>query len=139
MPETNTPTPATEDSGPRSFSVQFQKLGYGDAESVASYELHELIKACQEQALTQVREVSGKLTIEIDLAVDENGEASLAYTIKRKDPKRRTPRTTAYVNKHGHLVGENPKQMALLGVRDASAPRAAVRDAGEQRPAAREV
>jgi len=143
MPDPNLttpPAPATDEAAPRSFLVFLRSLADGQAEGEASYEMAELLKRLHEESRTQVRQVTGSITLELGFACDETGTVKVIYGVKRKDPKRRTEPSHFWMDKKSRLVTENPRQQKLP-LRDVGGARGGARDADEDdnRSAPREV
>jgi hypothetical protein len=124
------PAAAPEEPGPRSFGVFFNGLASGQAEGEAAYELAELLKRLHEESKTQVRQVTGSLTIELGFACAETGVVEVRFAVKRKDPKRKTEPSHFWMDKKSRLVTENPRQQKLP-LRDVSGARGRVREADD--------
>lgn len=128
----------SKEEGPRSFSRFLHTLADGEAESTLSYQLHELMKRCQEEAITRVGMVKGALSLKLRFAIDEHGHAEIAYDVAIKEPARKTSKGHFWLTKHGNLTAENPKQ-TKLPLRDVGGREPARQVIDEPPGAAREV
>jgi hypothetical protein len=135
----NEQPPEEKDEGPRSFAVFLRQIAGGDAEMEASAELQELIRNIRAQAAYNRKAIAGKFTIDLKIACDETGAATIGYEIKTKAPKPKTAPSIFWVTKSGNLTASNPRQMTL-GVREVPAtPDVPARDVGGEVVAAREA
>jgi hypothetical protein len=128
----------TKEEGPRSFSRTFELLGEGEAHSLASIELHELLKKLQGEALARRASVTGEFALTLKLSVDEEGVVTVAHNIKTKMPPRRTSRSILWLTTGANLVPENPRQQKLP-LREVKGGRSEAKDVEAGRTAARDV
>jgi hypothetical protein len=135
MPEAKKPE---DEAGPRSFAVLLQQIADGECHTQLSEEFHTLVKATQKQAKARVAEVRGVLNLKVTVKVDEHDVVDLSYDITRKEPAPRRARSTFWVDKSGHIVAQNPKQIEL-GLKDVSKNRPAREAAPANDGDAREV
>lgn len=134
MSKTTTTTEPTKEEGPRSFAKFIHDLADGECESETSYELHELMKRCQEEAAARGVKVKGSLTFKINFNVEQSAKQSIVqigYEVTAKAPKRRTSPATFWLTKNGNLTAHNPAQQKLA-LREVTGPdQREARDVGE--------
>jgi len=131
--------PETKEEGPRSFISFLGTIADGEAEAELSYQLHELTKRMQEEAVTRGEYVKGSLSLNIKMTVSNLGHAIIGYEVATKQPKRKTSGAAFWLTKGGNLTVDNPKQQKLV-LREVKSPREAARDITEPNTAeAREV
>lgn len=99
--------------GPRSFSVFMRTLSDGEAESQASYELHELGKRLQEIASLTRNKAKGKLKVTITLVAEVNNTVAVFYDINVVQPKRPTTPALFWMTKGGNLSATDTRQLEL--------------------------
>jgi hypothetical protein len=133
MPE-NKQTPEPEE-GPRSFVNFLTTIADGEAERELSYQLHELARRMQEEAHTRGDKVSGSLSLNIKMVVDNLGHAIVGYDVSTKQPKRKTSGAVFWLTAGGNLTPDNPKQQKL-NLRHVDGGRAPARDITESKSAA---
>lgn len=75
------------------------------------FELNDLMQAINEY------NKGGKITIEINIGIEEKNELSLEATVKTKKPKGKTPKNPFYRNQKGQLYLDDPNQMKLISSR----------------------
>lgn len=131
-----------KDTGPRSFARFFENVGEGDFHQDASAKLFELNNSLVEHALRTDAKVKGKLTIVFDVSIDPRGNVGVNVETTIKKPKVKRAPAQAWVTK-GNITFEHPRQGSLPGVLREVGWREPARndndDAGEERPAAKEV
>jgi len=98
---------------PEAFSEVVRRVADGECEINSSRELQRLLLALKTQALAQMREVTGSLTLKLSVGCDPHGMLSIAYTLERKDPKKQTSRSVCWVTKGGNLSFDMPRQEKL--------------------------
>lgn len=104
----------TQTGAPRSFAVFVQQIGDGDLNAEASEEFHKLALAVQAEALARQDAASGSLTIKIKVKGDPRNVAHFTWDVKADPPKKKRCGASAWVNKQGHVVFENPRQPSLF-------------------------
>lgn len=113
--------PPPKEEGPRGFGFFLAQLGHGEAESVLSYELHELSKRLQEEALGRNEKVKGSLTLTLSFEAEpEEGLVLVTHDVKSKPPKPRRAKGYFWFTKGGNLSAEQPKDIkqTQFGFRD---------------------
>lgn len=113
MPKEKDTTTEAEAPPPKSFTFWLAKLANGEAESHLSYELQKLMERMDEEAHTRNKEVKGSLTLKLNFGVDETGAVGVVFDVATKEPPRKTTPAIFWLNKHGHLVEQNPRQQEL--------------------------
>ena len=108
--ETQQPAPEPKEEGPRSFIVFIRNLAGGDAESILSYELHELGKRLQEEAHARGDKVKGTLTLALGFIADPKGMVEIGWQVTAAPPKPRRPTGMFWFTKGGNLSPEIPRQ-----------------------------
>lgn len=117
-----------KNEGPRSFTTFLRTLSNGEAESMLSYNLHELGKALAEQALARNGKVKGELVFKLNFAADMSGAVGIGYSIKMTPPAPVTTPAMFFLTSGGNLAVENQRQQKLP-LREVDAPRGDVREA----------
>lgn len=125
-----------DQAGPRAFGVFLQKVADGECHDQLSTELLALSKVLRDQSQAQAGAVKGSLALKLNFT-SESGVLDVTYSIERKEPKPRRPRSTFWQDASGNVVDENPKQLGL-GLRDVS-KRGPAREAESQGGAARDA
>ena len=111
------------DEAPKSFSRFIALLSDGEAESEASYQLHELGKRLQELASMTHGKAKGKLKFHVSLVADPSGAVGISYNVETVAPKRPTTPAVFWLTKGGNLSPTDTRQLELKPrqVRDPSA------------------
>lgn len=111
-PKTLLKAPA-KDEGPRAFTHFVGNLADGEAHQQISYELHELVKHLQEEAVARADASKGSMTIKFSFVCDPKGFVGVGYDIDTKHPKPRRSAGMFWTTPGGNLTPENPKQQRL--------------------------
>lgn len=72
------------------------------------YELEDLMQAINEY------NKGGKLTIEIQIGVEERNELSIQSTVKTSKPKGKIPKNPYYRDQKGNLYMDDPNQLKIF-------------------------
>lgn len=107
------PEEKDQSEGPRSFATFVTTLAEGEAEQELSYQLHELMKRCQEEAHMRGDKVKGTLTLSVRFIVEPKGFVGIGYDVATKAPKRKTSPGVFYLTRGGNLSLENQRQQKL--------------------------
>lgn len=123
---------ATNDEGPRSFTLMLAQIGDGEAEAVLSRELFNLAQELRDQAVQTATDKKGELTLTVKLAVDKQAKMMTAgYEVKTKEPKPPRAGSTFFFTPGGNWSLDNPRQQKLA-LRDVSAPPINLREPAAQ-------
>lgn len=106
---------ARDKEGPRSFAHIITQLGGGDVHRDLSDDLHELMRAVQDQVqhIEGSTKIRGEMSIKIKLTADAYGVCGLDVDSSIKKPKRRRPTRQAFITAGGNLTTEHPRQTEL--------------------------
>lgn len=101
--------------GPRSFARIIHDLGDGDVHADLSADLHALVSAIRDQALSVdgASKSKGVMTVKITCECDARGIVGIHVDSAVKTPKRRRPKYQAWVTGGGNLTTEHPRQVRL--------------------------
>jgi hypothetical protein len=117
------------------FVARFQK---GEMDAVASYRLQSLLLEMEAEARNSVRSVSGKLSLTLNIGVDETGAVAIGFAVETKAPKQKTSQGVYWMDKSGNLTNTNPAQ-TNLPLHEVPASSSAPREVGGDRPPLREA
>jgi hypothetical protein len=101
--------PTKEEEGPRSFAVFLRQLANGEAESVLSYEQHELLKILKDESEHRHGKVKGSLTVKLHFTAEE-GIVDVRYETKSAPPKRSTSTGRFWLTEGANLSPKPTKQ-----------------------------
>ena len=87
-------------------------LERGDLAAALNEKLREVVVACQDAAGPK-REVKGKLTLELNVAV-EGQKIAIEADIKTKVPKTQRPRSFYFVTATGDIDTDHPQQIDMF-------------------------
>lgn len=104
-----------EYNGPEAFVDFTKEASDGAFRADVSREFLALIKTCAEQALAQGSTAKGKLTIDLNFAIDPRGEVDFTYGTKTKNPPRPTQRGRLWIGRGGGMTAVHPKQLEIPG------------------------
>lgn len=110
MPET------PEKDRPVQFRDFVFDLGEGEAHQQLTDLLARITKAMRVRALSDHGKAKGELSIKVTLVTDETLAVSAKYDINFKEPKAPRPNSILWLDAHGNLTPQNPKQQQLPGV-----------------------
>lgn len=129
--------PVDTREGPRSFARFFEQVADGDFHRDASKRLFELSNALRDEAIRVDGKVKGKMTIVVDVSVDERGQVGFNCDSAIKIPKPKRTTAQAWITASGNLTLEHPTQIKLplreVGGRESDI------DVNDERGNAREV
>lgn len=102
-------------TGPRNFAAALAEFGQGELNLNLGAEQQKLLDALQSDALTKGKTGRSKGTIALTIKYDVGADGTLKIepTFKVTCPKPSVPATVAWVDKHGNIAWQNPKQMRL--------------------------
>jgi hypothetical protein len=104
------------------FVPLLRTLGDGMVEGDVSTALKKLVQELSDYAL-HYSKGKGKLTLVLDVVVEQGGTADIRATVTTKAPKVSRPKTLAWITKDGTLSSKNPKQLELGEIRMVSLPK----------------
>ena len=114
-------------TGARNFGVLLSQIDHGGFLEELSEVNHQVNEDLAEYAKTHSK-AKGTLTIVLSYEHDPEGKVLLKTELKTKTPKRTSATSVFWTTKDGTLLNRDPRQMEL-GLRDASGPSQATRDA----------
>lgn len=121
----------TEDTGGqvRPFAAVIQDVNNGDFADQLAHDVQDLVQAVQEHGR------KGKLTVTIEVAPRKGNSAALNLTARRdlKLPQEEPVESVFFADRSGNLLRDDPRQMALPGLRtvDKPSPAGDLRRAGQ--------
>ncbi len=104
-----------EHKGRTAFLTFLEEAAEGEAAVEASREFTELVELVKTAALLKSGKAKGRITLAIDIAIDDKGTASIDYSVATKRPKRPATTGIMFVGTGGGLTAVHPRQMPIPG------------------------
>lgn len=116
-----------EHKGQKAFVSFLEEAADGEAAKEASREFLELVELVKTAALLKSGKAKGRLTLAIDIVIDDKGTAAIDYSVASKRPKRPATTGVMWVGTGGGLTAVHPRQIAIPGT-ERQRPRLVTRD-----------
>lgn len=95
------------------FSRFVAMLGDGEAHDQLTEILDRVTKAIRVRALADHTKVKGEITLKIKLVSDQKLVVDASYDVTFKEPKAPRPTAVLWLNHHGTITAEDPRQQKL--------------------------
>lgn len=99
----------------RAFLTFIEEAADGAAAAECSRELLDLVELVKTAALLKAGKAKGRLTLAIDVTIDDHGQASIDYSVATKRPKRPTTTGIMWIGTGGGLTSVHPRQTSIPG------------------------
>ena len=103
----------TDREEPRSAAVLLHEIGDGALLALLSAELHTVVNACQDYALSEGAPGTGEIVLKLAFKAEKNGTCAVKSEVKSKAPRAKLPPAAMWISKGGNLLVENPRQKDL--------------------------